>query len=60
MGKTTGFLEYDRKDGINVEPKNRIEDFKDIEKNIFFIFPFIPQPAVQNSVNNISSANFGS
>lgn len=29
MGKTTGFLEYDRKDGINVEPKNRIEDFNE-------------------------------
>lgn len=29
MGKATGFLDYDRKDGKNIPPKNRISDFNE-------------------------------
>ena len=31
MGKATGFLDYDRKEGKNIPPKNRISDFKEFD-----------------------------
>ena len=34
MGKTTGFLEYDRKDGQNILPKDRITNFNEFHTRL--------------------------
>ena len=34
MGKPTGFLEYDREEGKNREPKERLKDYKEFHKRL--------------------------
>ncbi len=34
MGKPTGFLDYDREEGKNIEPKERLKDYKEFHKGL--------------------------
>ena len=34
MGKPTGFLEYDREEGKNREPQERLKDYKEFHKRL--------------------------